>query len=102
VLAIVNIVQIVTIFAIAFLVFTSHAAFRPAVPPSRFGHFYLSWDTLPPLGSGYAAQTVRAQALVMTESAVGVLLTVIALSRFLSNPETGDESAPAGPGAGSR
>ena len=87
VLAIINIVQIVMIFAIAFLVFTTANAFSPPAPSGRFGHFYLSWNTLPPLGNGFAAQTVRARLLVMIESGAGVLLTVIALSRFLSNSD---------------
>jgi hypothetical protein len=92
VLAIVNIVQIVTIFSIAYLIFTPAHAFRPMAPPSRFGHFYLSWSSLPPLGSGFAAQTLRARVLVMIESASGLLVTVIALGRFLSI--NGDSSAP--------
>jgi hypothetical protein len=88
VLAIVNIVQIVTIFAIAFLVFTPRTAFSPAAPPSRFGHFYLSWSTLPPLGSGFMAETFRSRVLVMSESAAGIVVTVVALSRFLSTEST--------------
>jgi hypothetical protein len=98
VLAIVNIGQVVTIFAIAFAVFTHPAAFSPTAPHGRFGHFFLSWSTLPPLGSGFAAQTTRARAMVISESAVGTILTVIAVSRFLSktdptpppSPETDD------------
>jgi hypothetical protein len=86
VLVIINIVQVVTIFAIAFLVFTTSHAFSPSAPPSRFGHFYLSWSALPPLGSGFAAETMEARVLVIIESGVGILLTVIALSRFLSSP----------------
>ena len=97
VLAIVNIVQIVTIFAIAFLVFTPRTAFSPAVPPSRFGHFYLSWSTLPPLGSGFMAETLRARVLVMSESAAGIVVTVIALGRFLSTERTAARPAGAGP-----
>jgi hypothetical protein len=93
VLAIVNIVQIVTIFAIAFLVFTPRTAFSTAAPPSRFGHFYLSWSTLPPLGSGFMAETFRSRVLVMSESAAGVVVSVVALSRFLSTEST---AAPAG------
>jgi hypothetical protein len=99
VLAIINIVQIVTIFAIAFLVFTTTSAFSPLAPPGRFGHFYLSWNTLPPLGSGFAAQTVRARVLVMIESAAGVLLTVIALSRFLGNSDKSSHASPSRPTA---
>ncbi|MFI5064815.1 MAG: hypothetical protein ACHP9Z_12675 [Streptosporangiales bacterium] len=85
--AIINIAQIVIIFAIAFLIFTTSHAFSPPVPPSRFAHLYLSWSNLPPLGSGLIAETLRARVLVMIESASGVLLTVIALSRFLGKQE---------------
>jgi hypothetical protein len=89
VLVIINIIQTVTIFAIAFLVFTSIHAFSPSAPLSRFGHFYLSWSTLPPLGSGFAAETTGARVLVMIESGIGILLTVVTLSRFLSGPDPG-------------
>ncbi len=99
VLAIINIVQIVTIFAIAFLVFTAANAFSPPAPSGPFGHFYLSWNTLPPLGSGFAAQTTRARLLVMIESAAGVLLTIIALSRFLSNTDKSSRTRPSDPAA---
>ncbi len=85
---IVNLVQVVTIFAIAFLVFTANNAFFPSVPPGRFDHFYLSWTSLPPLGSGITAETVRARILVIIESGAGVLLILIALSRFLGKPDT--------------
>lgn len=97
VLAIFNIVQVVTIFAVAYLVFTPGLAFSPPPPPTRFGHFYLSWSTFPPLGSGFTPRTLRARVLGMTESAVGVLLIVIALSRFLSNPDPAPESPAAEP-----
>ncbi|MGD0376754.1 MAG: hypothetical protein ABSB01_19480 [Streptosporangiaceae bacterium] len=99
VLAIVNIVQIVTIFAIAFLVFTPRTAFSPAAPPSRFGHFYLSWSTLPSLGSGFTAETLRARVLVMSESAAGIVVTVIALGRFLGTESTAARTAGAGTAA---
>jgi hypothetical protein len=79
----VNIVQVVIIFAITYLVFTTNNAFSPWVPSSRFGHFYLSWTGLLPLGSGFAAKTLWARILAMIESGAGVLLILIALSRFL-------------------
>jgi hypothetical protein len=90
-LAVVNIVQIVVIFAIVFLVLTPRHAFHPTAPSSRFGHFFLSWSTLPPLGSGFSALTTRSRVLVMIESGAGVVMTVVALSRFLainSDPPT--------------
>jgi hypothetical protein len=82
--AIVNIIQVVTIFAIAYLVFTSSNSFSPTEPSGRLGHFYLSWSCIPLLGSGFMAETFGARWLVMIESAAAVLLTVIALSRFLA------------------
>ena len=83
-LAIVNLAQLVVIFALAYLAFAPGTAFRPAPPPGRFGYIYLSFSSLPALGSGFAAQTQVARVLVMIESAVGIALTVIALGRFLS------------------
>lgn len=82
-IVIVNIVQVVIIFAIAYLVFTPNNAFSPPVLPGRFDHFYLSWTGLLPLGSAFAAETLSAKILVMSESGAGVLLILIALSRFL-------------------
>ena len=93
-LAVVNIVQIVTIFAIVFLVLTCPADFSPVAPAGRFGHFFLSWSTLPPLGAGFAALTTRTRVLVIIESGTGVVLIVVALSRFLSLTE-GTTPAPA-------
>jgi hypothetical protein len=93
-LAVFNIFVIVTIFAICFYVLLPSDAFTPSAPEGRFGHLFLSWSTLPPLGSGFFANTTRARALVMMESAAGVILTVIALSRFLSAPDTGNDSTP--------
>jgi hypothetical protein len=100
-LAILNIGQIVTIFAIAFAAMTPISAFSPLAPSGRVGHFFLSWSTLPPLGSGFAAVTTRARVMVMVESGVGVILTVIAVSRFLSKtdptPTTSDRPTPTVP-----
>ena len=91
-LAIVNLAQLVVIFALAYLAFAPGTAFRPAPPPGRFGYVYLSFSSLPALGSGFAAQTQVARVLVMIESAIGIALTVIALGRFLSITDS-----PAGP-----
>jgi hypothetical protein len=86
--AIANLIQVVVIFAIVFLVFTTSKSFSPTEPPGRLGHFYLSWSCLPLLGSGFMAQTSGAMCLVMIESAAGVLLVVIALSRFLAGQKS--------------
>jgi hypothetical protein len=80
---VINIMQVVIIFAIVYLVFTGRSDFRPAVPPGRFGYFYLSWNSLPPLGSGFVPKTLPARIIVTIESGVGILLIVVALSRFL-------------------
>jgi hypothetical protein len=91
---IVNIVQVVTIFAISFLVFTAGRSFHPSVRAGRFEYFYLSWNSLPPLGSGFAAETLRARIFAIIESGTGVLLILIALSRFLGKPEKGSAPEP--------
>jgi hypothetical protein len=87
-LAAFNIFLIVTIFAICFYALLPRDAFTPSAPSGRFGHLFLSWSTLPPLGSGFFPNTTRARSLVMIESAAGVILIVIALSRFLSGPDS--------------
>jgi hypothetical protein len=99
VMAIMNLAQVVIIFAIAFLVFTPGTAFHPSAPPSRFGHLYLSWNILPVLGSGFAAATVRARVLVMIESAVGFPLAAIALGRLVSGLGSGAEASEPDPAA---
>jgi hypothetical protein len=84
---VINIVQVVIIFAIVYLVFTVSSDFRPMVPPGRFGYFYLSWNSLPPLGSGFVPITLPARIIVTVESGVGILLIVVALSRFLGTDD---------------
>jgi hypothetical protein len=91
---IVNIVQVVAIFAIAFLVFTTSTDFHP-VPRSRLDYFYLSWNILPPLGSGVATQTTAARILVILESGAGALLILVALTRFLGHHDEHSASPPA-------
>jgi hypothetical protein len=88
-LAVINLFQIVVIFAIVFFVLLPRTAFNPPAPVGRFGHLFLSWSTLPPLGSGFLPLTTRARSMVMVESAAGVLITIVALSRFLSAPDLG-------------
>jgi hypothetical protein len=87
VLALVNIVQIVLIFAIAYLVLTAQHPASFAQPPSgRFGYFFLGWVSLPPLGGGATPLSTMARALTIGEEATGLLIVVIAVSRFLSAP----------------
>jgi len=101
VLAILNIIQVVTIFAIVFGVFAPGRAFAPVPPHGPVGRLYLSWSSMPPLGSGFTGLTTAARGLSMLESAVGALLILIALSRFLANPENEPQRRAAeAPGAG--
>lgn len=86
-ISLVNIVQVVLVFAIADLVLLGDLgrAFETAVNvSSRFDYLFLSWNSLPPLGSGYGPATAMARGLAITESATGMLIIVIAVTRFLS------------------
>jgi hypothetical protein len=49
----------------------------------RFGAFFLSWISLPPLGGGAMPLSTMARALTITEEATGLLMIVIAVGRFL-------------------
>ena len=84
-LALVDIVQIVLIFAVAYLVLTgqTRGAFS-YVPTGRFGEFFLSWISLPPLGGGATPISTMARALTISEEATGLLMIVIAVGRFLA------------------
>jgi hypothetical protein len=87
VLALVSIIQVVLIFAIAYLILIGQN--RPAVtpPPSNpFDAFFLSWISLPPLGGGATPLSTMARALTITEEATALLLVVIAIGRFLAGP----------------
>jgi hypothetical protein len=85
-LALVNIVQIVLIFAIAYLVLTRHAGSFEQPPTGRFGYFFLSWVSLPPLGGGAMPLSTIARLLTIGEEGTGLLIVVIAVGRFLSGP----------------
>ena len=85
ILALVNIIQIVLIFAIAYLILTGRnpkSFYNP--PTSRFDEFYLSWVSLPPLGGGASPESIMAKILTITEEGIGLLIIVIAIGRFLS------------------
>jgi hypothetical protein len=85
VLALVNIVQIVLIFAIAYLMLTGQNPASFAQPPTgRFGEFFLSWISLPPLGGGAVPLSTMARVLTISEEATGLLIIVIAIGRFLA------------------
>jgi hypothetical protein len=86
-LALVNIIQIVLIFAIAYLLLTGQNPAAFAHPPSGpFSAFFLSWISLPPLGGGAAPLSAMARDLTITEEATGLLIIVIAIGRFLAAP----------------
>ncbi|MGO9083221.1 MAG: hypothetical protein ACLQDY_30050 [Streptosporangiaceae bacterium] len=86
-LALVNIVQIVLIFAIAYLMLTGQNPAAFSHPPTgRFGEFFLSWISLPPLGGGATPLSTMARTLTISEEASGLLMIVISISRFLASP----------------
>lgn len=96
VLALVNIVQIVLIFAIAYRFLTGHNPKSFENPPSgSFDAFYLSWTSLPPLGGGASPHSIMAKALAMAEEATGLLIIVIAIGRFLgvADPKRSEAAA---------
>lgn len=84
-LALVDIIQIVLIFAVAYLILTGQnpGAFSQ-LPPGRFGEFFLSWISLPPLGGGAMPLSIMARVLTVSEEATGLLIIVIAVGRFLA------------------
>jgi len=86
-LALVSIIQVVLIFAVAYLILTGQnpAAFSHQ-PISRSGEFFLSWISLPPLGSGATPLSRMARVLTIAEETTGLLLIVIAIGRFLAGP----------------
>jgi hypothetical protein len=83
-LSVVSIIQVVLIFAVAYLILTGQnpAAFSHE-PISRSGEFFLSWVSLPPLGGGATPLSRMARVLTIGEEATGLLLVVIAIGRFL-------------------
>jgi hypothetical protein len=86
-LSLISIIQVVLIFAVAYLILTgpNPAAFSHQ-PISRSGEFFLSWISLPPLGGGATPLSRMARVLTIGEEATGLLLVVISIGRFLSGP----------------
>lgn len=97
VLALVNIIQIVLIFAIAYLVLTGHnpRSFSNR-PTGRLGEFFLSWISLPPLGGDASPRSTMAEILTIIEEGTGLVIIVIAINRFLTYPKRPkeDDDAP--------
>lgn len=91
-LSLISIIQVVLIFAVAYLILTGQnpAAFSHQ-PISRSGEFFLSWISLPPLGGGATPLSRTARVLTIAEEATGLLLVVIAIGRFLGGPDEPDE-----------
>ena len=87
-LSLTSIIQVVLIFAVAYLILTGQnpAAFSHQ-PISRAGEFFVSWISLPPLGGGATPLSRMARVLTIGEEATGLLLIVIAVGRFLSGPD---------------
>jgi hypothetical protein len=87
-LSLVSIIQVVLIFAIAYLILTGQNPAAFANPPSSpFGAFFLSWISLPPLGGGANPLSTMARVLTIAEEATGLLLIVIAIGRFLAGQD---------------
>jgi hypothetical protein len=84
-LSLVSIIQVVLIFAIAYLVLIGPNKAAFASPPSNpLDAFFLSWISLPPLGGGAIPLSAMARVLTISEEATGLLLVVIAIGRFLA------------------
>lgn len=84
-LSLVSIIQVVLIFAIAYLVLIGQNRAAFANPPSNpLDAFFLSWISLPPLGGGATPLSTMARVLTVSEEATGLLLVVIAIGRFLA------------------
>jgi hypothetical protein len=84
-LSLVSIIQVVLIFAIAYLVLVGQNRAAFANPPSSpLDAFFLSWISLPPLGGGAVPLSAMARVLTVSEEATGLLLVVIAIGRFLA------------------
>jgi hypothetical protein len=87
-LSLVSIIQVVLIFAVAYLILTGQNPAAFAHPPSSwFDAFFLSWISLPPLGGGATPLSTMARVLTIAEEATGLMLIVIAIGRFLAGPD---------------
>jgi hypothetical protein len=84
-IALVNIVQIVLIFTIAFSVLTTKGDWGHL--PVRFGtrySFIISWSSLTPFTVNTNANDSLTWVLTMVESAIAVVILLVALGRFCS------------------
>ena len=85
VLLLVNLIQVVLVFAIAYVVIIGHDIVPAALQTthSHLDYLVVSWNGLPPLGSAPPTQLEKAPALTMAEAGVGLLIVVIAVSAFV-------------------
>jgi hypothetical protein len=95
-ITLVNIVQIVLIFTIAFSVLTTKEDW--AHPPLPFGTrscFILSWSSLTPFTVNTNASDPLTWTLTIVESAIAVIMLLVALGRFLGLPSSSGNQASA-------
>jgi hypothetical protein len=84
VMGLINIVQSILIFAIAFQTLAGSQGLKLCSISSRFAFLYLSWTTLVTLGSGCAPVTAMSRSLIMAETGTGLVLVGIVLAVFVS------------------
>jgi hypothetical protein len=83
----VNIVQIIVIFAISYMTLGGSGGFVPHDPRHLSGGFdflYVSWTTISTLGSGFSPATPTVRVLTMAETGIGFIMVALALTSFLS------------------
>jgi hypothetical protein len=87
-ITLVNIVQIVLIFTIAFSVLTTKKDWaKPPVPFGTGSCFILSWSSLTPFTVNQNAADPKTWALTIIESAIAVVILLVVLGRFLALSE---------------
>jgi hypothetical protein len=87
-IALINLGQLVLVFGIAYHVLLDSSAFTPTPPSGRLGWLYLSWQSLPALGTGYLPNTSGARVLTVLESGIALVMLTITVARFLAGPPT--------------
>jgi hypothetical protein len=83
----VNVVQVILVFAIAIFILTTSTDWEPLstkVPFGRVGALFLSWNSVAAFGVRSDPASSRAFWLAMVESAVFAMVILIALTRFLT------------------
>jgi hypothetical protein len=85
-IALINLGQLVLVFGITYHVLLGSSAFTPMPPNGRLGWLYVSWQSLPALGTGYVPNTSAARVLAVLESGIALVMLTIAVARFLDKP----------------